>query len=295
MTEAAAARYLARQQAVVESALARRFPPRRDPLRRAIRYALLGGGKRVRPVLTLATGRLLGARPAHTLPFACALEMVHTYSLVHDDLPAMDADDVRRGQPTTHKAFGEGLAILVGDALLTEAFGAMAAAGAVAAERRVAAMREVARAAGEAGMVGGQALDLAAQGGKPTLAAVRAIHRRKTGALLRAAVRTGAIVAGAPRAVLARLTAFGDALGLAFQITDDVLDAAQDPLADGRTDQALEKATYPTVVGMAASCRHAEQAGARAMAAIAGHGEEAAPLRLLVRSVVERVGSVPVR
>jgi geranylgeranyl diphosphate synthase type II len=291
MTEAAAARYLARQQAVVEAALARRFPPRRDPLRRAIRYALLGGGKRVRPLLTLATSRLLGAPPSHALPFACALEMIHTYSLVHDDLPSMDDDDLRRGQPTTHKVFGEGMAILVGDALLTEAFEAMAAAGRVSPERRVVAMREVAMAAGEAGMVGGQALDLAAEGGRPSLATVRAIHRRKTGALLRAAVRTGAIVAGAPRAVLARLTIFGESLGLAFQITDDVLDANDDPAADGRTDVALEKATYPTVIGLAASCRHAERAGARALAAMARHDGQAEPLRLLVRRVVERVGS----
>jgi geranylgeranyl diphosphate synthase type II len=181
----------------------------------------------------------------------------------------------------------------VGDALLTEAFEVMAAAGRVPPERRVAALREVARAAGEAGMVGGQALDLAAEGGRPTLAAVRAIHRRKTGALLRAAVRTGAIVAGAPRAALARLTTFGEALGLAFQITDDVLDAREDPSADGRTDVALEKATYPTVIGLAGSCRHAQRAGASAIAAIAGPDGKAAPLRLLVRRVVERVGSVP--
>jgi geranylgeranyl diphosphate synthase type II len=291
MTEAAAARYLARQQAVVEAALARRFPPRRDPLRRAIRYALLSGGKRVRPLLTVATSRLLGAPSSDALPFACALEMIHTSSLVHDDLPSMDDDDLRRGQPTTHKVFGEGLAILVGDALLTEAFETMAAAGRVPCERRVVAMREVAMAAGEAGMVGGQALDLAAEGGRPSLATVRAIHRRKTGALLRAAVRTGAIVAGAPRAVLARLTTFGEALGLAFQITDDVLDAYDDPAADGRTDVALEKATYPTVIGLAASCRHAERAGASALAAIARHDGQAEPLRLLVRRVVARVGS----
>jgi geranylgeranyl diphosphate synthase type II len=260
-------------------------------LRRAIRYALLGGGKRVRPLLTVATSRLLGAPSSDALPFACALEMIHTYSLVHDDLPSMDDDDLRRGQPTTHKVFGEGLAILVGDALLTEAFETMAAAGRVPCERRVVAMREVAMAAGEAGMVGGQALDLAAEGGRPSLATVRAIHRRKTGALLRAAVRTGAIVAGAPRAVLARLTTFGEALGLAFQITDDVLDAYDDPAADGRTDVALEKATYPTVIGLAASCRHAERAGASALAAIARHDGQAEPLRLLVRRVVARVGS----
>src|SRR5206468_3759515 len=190
-------RYLAARARLVERALAARFPPARTRLRQAMRYSLLAGGKRIRPVLALAAGEACGAPARRVLPFACALEMIHTYSLVHDDLPAMDDDDLRRGQPTSHKVWGEGLAILVGDALLTEAFRVMAGAPGVPPARALGAVAEVAAAAGEAGMVGGQALDLAAEGSRPSLRRVQDIHRRKTGALLRSAVRVGALVAGA--------------------------------------------------------------------------------------------------
>jgi len=221
------------------------------------------------------------------MPFACALELVHTYSLVHDDLPAMDDDDLRRGRPTSHRVFGEGVAILVGDALLTEAFGLMTTATGVAPQRALAAIAELARAGGEAGMVGGQALDLAAAGRSATLARIRAIHRGKTGALFTAAVRVGALVAGARPPLLHRLTTYGEQLGLCFQIVDDILDAVQ--AGDGRTDAALGKATYPAVLGMARARTHAEHARDRALAALAPLGARAEALRAVARVVVAQL------
>ena len=280
-------RYLAARRRIVERALAARFPARRSVLRRAIRHSLLGGGKRLRPILALAAGEVVGGRVATVLPFACALELIHTYSLVHDDLPAMDDDDMRRGRPTSHKVFGEGTAILVGDALLTEAFGVMADARGVTPGRAVAAIAELARAAGEAGMVGGQALDLAASGGRATLAQVRDIHRRKTGALFTASVRVGGLVAGASRPVLRRLTTYGEGLGLCFQIADDIADAAQ--AGDGRTDRALGKATYPAVLGLDGARRHAERARDLAIDAVAPLGECAAPLQAIAAWVVAQL------
>jgi geranylgeranyl diphosphate synthase type II len=281
--------YLAARRRTIERALDGCFPAERRVLRRAVRYSLLAGGKRLRPVLTLAAGELAGARERDLLPFACALELVHTYSLVHDDLPAMDDDDLRRGRPTSHKVFGEGIAILVGDALLTEAFGLMSSARRVPADRIVAAIGELARAAGEAGMVGGQALDLAGQGGRATVARVRDIHERKTGALFTAAVRIGGVVAGAPAPLLARLTRYGRALGLAFQVVDDIDDADPRGTGDGRTDRALDKMTYPALLGMDGARAHAVAARDDALAAIAPLGPEAEPLRALVTAVVASV------
>ncbi len=273
------ARYLARRARLVERALARHLPPARVRLRQAMRYSLLAAGKRLRPILALAAGELAGAAPRSVLPVACALEMIHTYSLVHDDLPAMDDDALRRGRPTSHRVYGEGLAILVGDALLTEAFVVLAGARGIPPARMVRVVAEVAGAVGEAGMVGGQALDLAAAGGRGhvPLARVRDIHRRKTGALLRASVRVGALVAGAGPGVLRRLTAYGNHLGLAFQIADDIADA---------TDNALGKATYPAVLGLAGARRAAARERDAALAALRGLGRRAEPLRGIVRLVV---------
>jgi geranylgeranyl diphosphate synthase type II len=281
-------RYLAARARLVERALAARFPPARTRLRQAMRYSLLAGGKRIRPILALAAGEACGAPARRVLPFACALEMIHTYSLVHDDLPAMDDDDLRRGRPSSHKVWGEGLAILVGDALLTEAFRVMAGARGLPPTRALAAVAEVASAAGEAGMVGGQALDLAAEGSCASLRRVQDIHRRKTGALLRSAVRVGALVAGADAPTLRRLSAYGEHLGLAFQIADDVLDAAGGPEADGRTDRELGKATYPGVLGMARARRAAERERDAALAAVAALGAAAEPLRAIAEWVVAR-------
>ena len=286
MTHAAVERWLAQRRRLVDRALERTLPARRSQLRAAMRYSLLAGGKRLRPILALTTGELVGAPTTTVLPFACALEYIHTYSLVHDDLPAMDNDDLRRGRPTSHKVYGEGLAILVGDALLTEAFALMARAPGVAPARALAAVEELARAAGEAGMVGGQALDLAAEGTVASLARLRAMHGRKTGALFRAAVRVGAIVGGARPAVLRRLTAYGEQLGLAFQIVDDLLDAG-----DGGGDAARGKSTYPAVLGVARARRYAERARDAACAALQPFGREADPLRGLATWVVAQVSA----
>jgi len=283
-------RYLTARARLVERELAARFPPLRTRLRQAIRYSLLAGGKRIRPILALAAGEVGGASPRVVIPFACALEMIHSYSLVHDDLPAMDDDDMRRGRPTSHKVFGEGLAILVGDALLTEAFHLMANARGVPAEQRVRIIAEIAAAAGEGGMVGGQALDLAAAGRATTLARVREIHRWKTGALLRVAVRAGELTANANGTVLRRLTAYGEHLGLAFQIADDILDASGGPEADGRTDSALGKATYPGVLGLDGARQAARRERDDAIAALRPLGPDAEPLRAIADYVVARVG-----
>jgi geranylgeranyl diphosphate synthase type II len=282
------ARYLDARRRLVDGALGRLFPPSRRRLRQAVRYSLLAGGKRVRPILTLAAGEIAGAPVRTTLPFACAVELVHTYSLVHDDLPAMDDDDLRRGRPTSHKVYGEGQAILVGDALLTEAFGVMARARGVRAERALAAVAELAGAAGELGMVGGQSLDLDAEGSDATLAAVRGIHALKTGALLRASVRIGALVGGAAPRTLRALTAYGEAIGLAFQIADDILDALEDAEGDGRTDAELGKATYPGALGMAGARRHARRARDAAVAAVRPLGAKAAVLAAIAEYVVGR-------
>src|SRR5262245_54588273 len=209
MTEAAAARTLERYRGQIERALARRFAASPRRLREAIRYSLLAGGKRIRPLLVLAAGDIAGAPRTATLPFACGIEMIHTYSLVHDDLPAMDDDDERRGPPHSPRVYGAGLAILVGDALLTEAFAMMPAARGVPAARVVSALACVARAAGEVGMVGGQALDLAAEGAAPPLDELRAIHAAKTGALIRASVQLGAILGGARPGVRRAFTRYG--------------------------------------------------------------------------------------
>ena len=286
MNGAELARYLAARRRLVDGALRACLPPGRSRLGQAMRYSLLGGGKRLRPIVALAAGEAAGATARAVLPFACAIEMIHTYSLVHDDLPAMDDDDLRRGRPTCHKVYGEGLAILVGDALLTEAFGLMASARGAA--RALEAVSEVARAAGVAGMVGGQALDLAAEGTRATLATLRAIHARKTGALFRIAARTGGLVAGAAPAVLRRLTDYGEHLGLAFQIADDILDAAGGPEADGRTDRELRKATYPAVLGAAAARSHLVRSRDRALAALLPLGPAAEPLQALADHIVAR-------
>jgi len=283
-------RYLSARAGLVEGALDRLFPPNRTRLREAIRYSLLAGGKRIRPVLVLAAGEVAGGQTRALMPWACALEMVHTYSLVHDDLPAMDDDDLRRGRPTSHRVYGDGLAILVGDALLTEAFRVIATPRGVLPARGLRAVAELAAAAGEAGMVGGQALDLASEGTRATLARVRGIHRLKTGALLCASVRVGAIVAGASEGLLKRLTTYGRHLGLAFQIADDILDDVGGAGADGQTDRELGKVTYPGALGMAGALRAARRERDAARAALRPLGGSADALRGIVDFVVERAG-----
>jgi geranylgeranyl diphosphate synthase type II len=254
-------------------------------------YSLMAGGKRVRPVLLLAAGNAVGGSEEDMLPFACAVEYVHTYSLIHDDLPAMDDDDFRRGRPTSHRVFGEALAILAGDALLTQAFEVLAADGAVPPERRVAIIREIAVAGGPAGLVGGQAADLEGEGRDLSLPELEFIHARKTGALILASVRCGAIAAGAAGARLADLSEYARRVGLCFQIVDDLLDVEGDPAATGKgtgRDSTRRKATFPAVFGIEASRRRAAELIDAAIAAIAGFGPEADPLRSLAGFVGRR-------
>ncbi|MBM4258224.1 MAG: polyprenyl synthetase family protein [Deltaproteobacteria bacterium] len=289
--------YLDARSILVDRALDKLLPagkavPR--TLDKSMRYSLFSGGKRVRPILALASGEAVGAPPSRVLPFACALEMIHSYSLVHDDLPAMDDDDLRRGKPTNHVVFGEGIAVLAGDGLLTEAFRVMAEAALRPGQDRTAALRavqEVALGAGAGGMVGGQVADIEAENKKPTKALVEYIHSRKTAALLRASVRAGALVGGATARQFAQLDRYGTAIGLAFQVADDILDieggTAKTGKREGR-DAELHKVTYPAAVGMAKAKARARELMTEALAAVQPLGERAEPLRQIVKFVVER-------
>lgn len=251
--------YLRRQSTLIDKALEKqlaRYSCESQTVFRALRYAVFSGGKRIRPTLTLAAAEIFGGQAENVLPFACAVELIHASSLIHDDLPALDNDDVRRGIPTAHKVFGEGMALLAGDALLTEAFRVMADAEAVrglAPEVVLDVIGEVAQAAGVLGLVGGQALDLEAEEKDVDLPMVDMIHVRKTGELILASVRIGARLGGASADDLARLSRYGEYLGLAFQIADDLLDAnasvaVAERAESGRTER--RKATYPSVVGV---------------------------------------------
>ncbi|MGE5216669.1 MAG: polyprenyl synthetase family protein [Chloroflexota bacterium] len=253
-------KYLQKQTTVIDGALQSyftKYPSGAQTIFRAMGYGLFPGGKRIRPILTLAAGEQFGAPQNHLLPFACAVEMIHAYSLIHDDLPALDNDDVRRGAPANHKVFGEGMALLAGDGLLTEAFLLLSDAAmmeAVAPYLVLQLTHELAHAAGALGLVGGQALDLEAEDKESDLATVEAIHVRKTGALILASIRIGARLGSVSGEDLARITRFGEYLGLAFQIADDILDARGETAASekgesGRSEQ--KKATYPHVVGIA--------------------------------------------
>jgi len=252
------AEFLARARTQVEAALDARLPPASATpgrLHTAMRYATLDGGKRLRAALVYATGEALGARTELLDVPACALELIHAYSLVHDDLPAMDDDDLRRGKPTCHKAFDEATAILVGDALHTLAFELLAADPELTApaDRRLAMIARLAAAAGSAGMAGGQAIDLAATGRVLTLAELEAMHARKTGALIRAAVALGALTANADPGLLARLDDYARHIGLAFQIVDDILDIEGDTATLGKpqgSDAERAKPTYPAILGL---------------------------------------------
>ncbi len=257
-------------------------PPR---LVEAVSYSLFAGGKRLRPALALGACELACGSDSPALPAACALEMVHTYSLIHDDLPAMDDDDLRRGRPTSHKVFGEATAILAGDALLTMAFEAAAKTGSTAI------VAELARAAGIEGMVGGQQMDMDAEGRDVTLAELRGIHACKTGVLIRSAVRCGALAGGANSAQLDALSLYGENLGLAFQIADDLLDVTGDAAKMGKAtgaDAAHVKATYPALLGIEEALRLAEQANEAALAALVTFGPEADTFRTLARFVIDR-------
>lgn len=257
----------------------------------AMRYSVFAGGKRIRPILCVESARIFDAdiAPAH-YP-ACAIEFIHTYSLIHDDLPALDDDDLRRGKPTNHKKFGEATAILAGDALLTLAFETIAATP-VAADRRVSMLTEIATAAGTInGMVGGQVADLEAEGRRITAQALEYIHRSKTAALIRASISSGALCAGAAPDDVARLRRFGELIGLLFQVTDDILDVEESSAALGKTagkDVAQQKATYPAVHGLERSHQIANELATKAIAELNPYADRASRLREIADYLVHR-------
>ena len=283
---------LTRLRARIDDALERSLPPQSDArsLQAAMRYAVLSGGKRIRPLLTLATVESLGGDVEAALAPACAVELIHAYSLVHDDLPAMDDDDLRRGRPTVHVAFGEATAILAGDALQALAFETIASAP-FAADVQSAMSACLARAIGWRGMVGGQAIDIASTGAALSLDALESMHRAKTGALLTASVELGALAARANENVKARLLRFGAAIGLAFQIVDDLLDVVGDSRETGKAtgaDAAGGKITFPSLLGVEASRARSEALVAEAIAALREAGIERGALHALARQTIAR-------
>ena len=283
-----------KRRALVEEGLVREL--RTDEafdarLAESMEYSLTAGGKRLRPILLMAAADAAGGHGEDYLTSACAVEMIHTYSLIHDDLPAMDDDDYRRGKLTNHKVYGAGLATLAGDALLTMAFELLARQQGVPAETMLRVVREISEAAGANGMVGGQALDLASEGKRIDMDTLRRMHMAKTGALFRASVRSGAILGGADEAQLAALTEYAEAFGLAFQITDDILDVTGDAAAIGKpvgSDERNHKSTYVTLTSLEAAKRLAREAADRAHEALAPLGEKAAFLDELAEYLVTR-------
>jgi geranylgeranyl diphosphate synthase type II len=287
--------YMAHQQKRVDAALDRWVPAEgQDPalIHRAMRYSLFAGGKRIRPLLAIAAAEAISDEPTGIENAACALELIHTYSLIHDDLPALDNDDLRRGRPTCHKVFGEAMAILAGDALLTLAFEVLGRLEDIDANRRVRLVEELARASGTVGgMIGGQVNDIQGEGKHPTAGLLESIHRAKTGALLRASVRIGALYAGAENHQLDALTRFGEHAGLAFQIVDDVLDVEQPSEKLGKTagkDAQQQKITFPAVYGMEKSRTMAEQERLAAHEALHAIDGRAGRLKELADLIVSR-------
>jgi len=287
--------YLAQQQKLVDAHLDRLAPPETQPpqtIHRAMRYSLFAGGKRIRPILCLEAARAAGEEPgfAH-FTVACSLEFIHTYSLIHDDLPALDNDDYRRGKLTSHKVFGEAMAILAGDSLLTRAFEVLAGVD-TAAERKTQMIAELAMAAGTVGgMIAGQVADLEGEGQNPTAPLLESIHRAKTGALLRASLRLGAICAGAGDTHYEALSCYGEHIGLAFQIVDDILDVEESSEALGKTagkDARRHKITFPAVHGVEESRRMAELECTRAHETLAPFGARAERLHELADLIVHR-------
>ena len=293
--------YLAQRRQLVDAALEQCLPAEPGApygsVVEAMRYSLFAGGKRVRPILCLAAAEaVLGEERSaaeRVLTFACALECIHTYSLIHDDLPAMDNDDLRRGKPTSHKVYGEATAILAGDGLLTLAFRLATDLSRYRAvpEVLLAAATELAEAAGFRGMIGGQAVDMESQGKRGTVEELARLHRLKTGALLRASVRCGALLAGAAPGQLAALTSFGEHVGLVFQVADDILDVVGQKELMGKNvggDARKQKLTYPGLIGLEQSRREAERLLAAALDALTPLGPQAEPLRQIAAYVVQR-------
>jgi geranylgeranyl diphosphate synthase type II len=286
--------YLTQQQRLVDSELDRLVPSETAPpetIHRAMRYSLFAGGKRIRPILCIEAARAVSGETGGAVTAACALELIHTYSLIHDDLPALDNDDYRRGKLTNHKVFGDAMAILAGDALLTLAFQVLAELQA-GDDRKTRLIAELATASGTVGgMIGGQVADLEGEGKPPDGRLLETIHRAKTGALLRASLRLGAIYAGASGDEYAALSRYGERIGLAFQIVDDILDVEQSSEALGKTagkDAAQHKITFPAVYGLETSRRMARDECERAHEELEPFGGRAARLHELADMIVHR-------
>ena len=287
-------RYLAARQKKIERALERYLPDEKTKpptIHKAIRYSLFAGGKRLRPILCLAAAEACGGKIDNALPLACALECIHTYSLVHDDLPSMDNDDFRRGRPTCHRVFGDGIAVLAGDALLTIAFEIVSRAKFSPRYNLSILLREIAVAAGSRRLIAGQVADLEAEGRKIDMAELRYIHENKTAAILTTSVRLGAMSAGANPKSLAAITKFGRALGLAFQIIDDILDVTQTTEKLGKSagkDIAAKKATYPAVIGLEKSRLEAKRLTRQAHSALSIFDGKGEALHALANYLLER-------
>lgn len=287
-------RFLAKSTEQVNRALDRSLPGERTrpvTIHKAMRYSLFAGGKRMRPALCLAAAAACGGRTADAMPLACAVECIHTYSLIHDDLPSMDNDDFRRGKPTNHKMFSEGIAVLAGDALLTQAFEIAAQCRAWPRYSHQDVMLEIARASGSLQLIAGQVADLEGEGRKLSVADLKYIHERKTSALLSCSVRLGGMSANCTPAQLKALTAFGYNVGLAFQVIDDILDVTQSTEKLGKTagkDTAAQKATYPAIVGLTRSRTIAKQLTNKAFAALKPFKGKAVALEALAGFLLNR-------
>jgi geranylgeranyl diphosphate synthase, type II len=297
VTQSELADYLQMQRTAIDRALElslKIYGGQAQAILKARRYGLLPGGKRIRPILLLAAGEMFGAKQKDLLPFACAVEMIHAYSIIHDDLPAMDDDDLRRGEPTAHKVFGEGMALLAGDGLLTEAFHLISGPEilrTLPAELVLRLIHELSHAAGVAGLVGGQAVDLESENKDVDLATVEYVHVRKTGALILAALRMGAQIAGANAGDLRSISKYGEYLGLAFQIADDVLDGLGETLAGEGAESGhneRRKATYPSVVGIVQAVERLRELSKLCDQELAPFGETGESLRAIAENIVTR-------
>jgi geranylgeranyl diphosphate synthase type II len=286
--------YLADRAALVDAAMDAYLPTAKErpsTIHEAMRYAIFAGGKRLRPVLCLAAAEACGGETADALAPACAVELMHTYSLVHDDLPAMDDDDLRRGRPTCHKVYGEGMAVLCGDALLTEAFLVLSQTPVTKRYGTRDHIAELAETGGSRKLIGGQVMDLEGEGKKLTKKELVLIHEAKTAALLTTSLRLGAMTANATPAKLDALTSFGYNLGLAFQVIDDILDVTQSTEVLGKTagkDQAVEKATYPSIIGLEASRKEAAKLTKAAMDSLKPFGKKAERLEEIAACLLKR-------
>lgn len=286
--------YWSQQQQKVEKALHASLPPAKTKpatIHRAMRYSLFAGGKRLRPILCLAANQATGGQPQDALPLACAVECIHTYSLIHDDLPCMDDDDLRRGKPTSHKVFGEGMAVLAGDALLTIAFELTARARSQKRYSTADMVKELARASGSLGLIAGQVADLEGEGKTILADELRYIHQNKTAALIASSIRLGAMSANATSTALERLSKFGQALGLAFQVVDDILDITQTSEQLGKSagkDVRAQKATYPALLGLERAQQEAARLTRLALSQLKPFGKKGERMEQIARYMLER-------